>query len=110
MNLYTPDDVLTFPIVNGVRECPTGDYSAVKTFTNGPFKFGDSCVFSRCTEFLSTSEFGDNCVFADFCYFMKTCTFGRNCIFGRSTIFDREPAFNGQPRLGAKSRVAKSFF
>lgn len=67
MKKYTQSEFDAFKIINGVRECPTGDYSNV-------------------------CSFGDQCRFGDQCHFGKSCHFGESCRFENiSTYIGKYP-------------------
>jgi len=53
----------------GRKQCPLGDYTAIKSF-------GEWCIFGgRCS-------FGEGCIFGGRCSFGEWCIFGGSCIFG----------------------------
>lgn len=56
MKQYTQDDYDNFPVINGCKQCRSGDYSLIKSF-------GQGC------------SFGWRCYFGAGCYFGKRCSF-----------------------------------
>ena len=66
LNKYTQADFDSFPVVNGIRQCPSGDYSGIKSF-------GGRC------------SFGEECSFGERCSFGEGCSFGKGCsVFGKA--------------------------
>ncbi len=59
----------------GTKVCPTGDYSAIKTF-------GEWCSFGERCSFGAECSFGEWCSFGAECSFGKGCSFGEWCRFG----------------------------
>lgn len=74
----------SFPVVNCVRRCPTGDYRGISTFS-GRSDFGPYSRFRAKTVFQSTN-FGRAAVFGEGCTFLN-CTFGDNTRFGKNSVF-----------------------
>ena len=61
MKKYTQEEFDALPIdENGIKQCPTGDYSQIK-------EFPDWC------------SFGEGCTFIDQCYFGEKCKFRELC-------------------------------
>ena len=74
MKLFTQEEFDNFPIVDGYKQCPSGDYMLIKKFEDY-CRFGESC------------KFGEYCEFGNDCTFREECTFGFACIFGRWCFF-----------------------
>jgi hypothetical protein len=74
MNTVTKKEFDSFPVVNGIKQCPTGDYSNFKEFTE-PCSFGTYC------------SFGADCFFKTYCSFGIDCSFGKRCSFGTGCSF-----------------------
>ena len=68
MKVITQKEFDSFPLINGYKQCPSGDYSKITLFKD------------RCT-------FGDNCLFGSFSIFIRKCLFGKKCIFGDDCNF-----------------------
>jgi hypothetical protein len=56
MHKYTQAEFDALPIVDGRRQCPTGDYSAVENF-GAWCRFGEGCIFGQ------GCSFGEECRF-----------------------------------------------
>lgn len=89
---------------NGVKHCPSGDYTAVKNFGKRCVfdahcvfpkyaKFGKRFVFGRNCSFGSCSVFRKGCVFGSYCTFEHVQTFGTGCAFGVRCSFGRNCSF-----------------
>ena len=66
MKKYTQEEFDAFDVINGVRMCPTGDYSDINAFGEG-CSFGEWC------------RFGEGCSFGERCSFGEGCRFGEGC-------------------------------
>jgi hypothetical protein len=84
---YTQEDFDALPFVDGVKQCPTGDYTAIKRF-NVRCTFGKSCIFTSSCTFVSSCTFGLNCNFGSRCYFYEFCSFGKFSSFGELCFFN----------------------
>lgn len=62
MKKYTQQDFDNFEIVDGYRQCPTGDYTDIKSF-------GESCSFGKWCSFGERCSFGEQCSFGESCSF-----------------------------------------
>ena len=103
MEKYTHEDFEKFEVVDGIKKCPSGEYSGinfkaccasgvrcefciVSCFNGCTFseysKFGDQCTFVNCA-FGGVCLFGSTCNFSAFCKFGCLCKFGDFCKFGR---------------------------
>ena len=70
MKKYTQAEFDAIPVdENGIKHCPTGDYTAIK-------RFGAHC------------SFGVDCSFGEGCRFGAACRFGAGCSFGAHCSFD----------------------
>lgn len=67
MKKYTQKEFDNFEIVNGIKHCPTGDYTNVR------------CWFSEGCSFSGLCSFGERCSFSGECSFSELCSFGRLC-------------------------------
>ena len=76
----------------GVKYCPTGDYSQIKSFGD-QCRFGDRCIFGRWCIFGERCSFGRWCIFGECCNFEAYCSFGKRCSFGRWCIFGEQCSF-----------------
>ena len=52
MKKYTQADFDAFEVIDGIKQCPSGDYSDIQIF-------GERCSFGRCC------SFGERCSFED---------------------------------------------
>ena len=62
MKEYTQADFNAFEVIDGIKQCPSGDYSDIQIF-------GKWC------------SFGERCSFGKWCSFGACCTFGEWCSF-----------------------------
>ena len=58
MKKYTQADFNAFEVIDGIKQCPSGDYSDVQIFGERG-SFGERCSFGRCC------SFGEWCSFED---------------------------------------------
>jgi hypothetical protein len=80
MKAYTQQEFNSLHVVNGVRQCLTGDYSAVQDFS-GFCTFDENCVFINQYAFDEGCSFGLECSFDE--RFNKKTRLGNDCyIFG----------------------------
>ena len=54
MKKYTQEEFDNIPVVDGCKQCPSGDYSEIK-------RFGKCCSFGECCRFGEQCSFGDEC-------------------------------------------------
>ena len=99
VKVYTQANVdAILPDEDGVRNFPTGDYSAIIKFDDqcefeGFCVFGESCkfggdsIFGEGCGFAEGCKFGEECEFGARCRFGEDCKFGSHCIFGEGSIF-----------------------
>lgn len=87
MKKYTQADFDAFEVIDGIKQCPSGDYSDIRVF-------GEDCSFGR------------DCSFGDWCSFGVCCSFGKGCSFeGKGEYIGDYPflAFVGfGSRIGSK--------
>lgn len=60
MKKYTQEDFDKFEIIDGIKQCPTGDYTNIELFAKG-CSFAEGCSFAK------------GCSFAEWCSFAKGC-------------------------------------
>ena len=58
MKKYTQEDFDAFEVIDGIKQCPSGDYSDVQIF-------GERCSFGRACSFGKCCSFGKQCSFED---------------------------------------------
>ena len=93
MKKYTEKDFETFERdENGRLICPSGDYTAIRTFPErcsfgAGSTFGQGCDFGRWSRFEEECSFGERCVFSEGCSFGWFCSFGEMCVFGKRSNF-----------------------
>ena len=58
MKKYTQADFDAFEVIDGIKQCPSGDYSDIRVFGK-QCSFGEWCSFGRCC------SFGEGCSFED---------------------------------------------
>ena len=87
MKKYTQADFDAFEVIDGIKQCPSGDYSDIQVFSD------------RCS-------FGEDCSFGEECSFGEDCSFGEECSFeGKGEYIGDYPflAFVGfGSRIGSK--------
>lgn len=115
MKKYTEKDLEAFERdEQGWLICPSGDYTAIRTFpgkcTFGAFSrfgegsnFGEKCSFSCGCSFGAESRFGEKCSFSYACRFGAEICFGDQCTFGKECSFGERCAFGEGGRFGAWS-------
>ena len=82
MKIYTIEDLETFERDKiGRLICPSGDYSAIKSF-------GERCSFGECCSFGAGCSFGECCSFGERCSFGKWCSFGESCLLENHHHFE----------------------
>ena len=68
IHIYTQEEFDNLPIIDGIKQCPTGDYSIIRSFAKG-------CSFAERCSFAKGCSFGEWCSFAEGCRFAKGCRF-----------------------------------
>lgn len=76
MEEYTQADFDAFEVIDGIKQCPSGDYSDIQIF-------GELC------------SFGERCSFGKECSFGKWCSFGEECSFGEGCDFEDKGEYIG---------------
>lgn len=76
MKKYTQADFDAFEVIDGIKQCPSGDYSDIQVFSD------------RCS-------FGEDCSFGEECSFGKWCSFGEYCSFGEECSFEGKGEYIG---------------
>ena len=74
MKKYTQADFDAFEVIDGIKQCPSGDYSDIRVF-------GKRCSFGNRCSFGERCSFGRGCSFGEWCSFGEGCSFGRGCSF-----------------------------
>ena len=76
MKKYTQADFDAFEVIDGIKQCPSGDYSDIQVFSD------------RCS-------FGEDCSFGEECSFGKWCSFGEDCSFGEECSLEGKGEYIG---------------
>ena len=76
MKKYTQADFDAFEVIDGIKQCPSGDYSDIQIF-------GEWC------------SFGERCSFGACCSFGECCSFGGGCAFGGGCSFEDKGEYIG---------------
>lgn len=76
MKKYTQADFDAFEVIDGIKQCPSGDYSDIRVF-------GKRC------------SFGEWCSFGRGCSFGEWCSFGEGCFFGECCSFEERGEYIG---------------
>lgn len=104
MKKYTQADFDAFEVIDGIKQCPSGDYSDIRVFDK-KCSFGEWCSFGGNSfggNSFGGNSFGDSCSFGERCSFGKCCSFGRDCSFGEwcsfgeYCSFDKKCSFEGK--------------
>ena len=99
MKKYTQADFDAFEVIDGIKQCPSGDYSDIRVF-------GEDCSFGAWCSFGACCSFGEDCSFDEDCSFGAWCSFGKGCSFeGKGEYIGDYPflAFVGfGSRIGSK--------
>ena len=80
MKRYTQEDFDSFEVVEGIKQCPSGDYSLI-------FEFEEQCSFAEECSFAEGCRFAGWCSFAGWCRFAAGCSFAGWCRFAAGCIF-----------------------
>ena len=62
MKKYTQADFDAFEVIDGIKQCPSGDYSDIQIF-------GEWCAFGAWCSFGERCSFGECCSFGEWCSF-----------------------------------------
>ena len=62
MKKYTQADFDAFEVIDGIKQCPSGDYSDIQIFGEW-CSFGERCSFGRACSFGECCSFGERCSF-----------------------------------------------
>ena len=89
----------SFPVIDGRKQCPTGDYSLISSFGKRcsfgeECSFGGGCSFGEGCSFGMGCSFGEECSFGEWCSF-GGCSFGEGCSFGGGCSFGERCSFEG---------------
>ena len=82
MKKYTQADFDAFEVIDGIKQCPSGDYRDIQIF-------GEWCSFGECC------SFGEGCAFGAWCSFGEQCSFGEGCSFGGGCSFEDKGEYIG---------------
>lgn len=74
MKKYTQADFDAFEVIDGIKQCPSGDYSDIRVFGK-KCSFGEWCSFGACCSFGKGCSFGKQCSFGACCSFGECCSF-----------------------------------
>ena len=88
MKKYTQEEFDQFPVNEyGYKQCPTGDYTLIKSF------------HERCS-FCEWCSFSERCSFGEWCSFSERCSFGEccKCEFGEFQAMYTAGGFGSQGR------------
>ena len=94
MKKYTQADFDAFEVIDGIKQCPSGDYSDIQVFSDR-CSFGEDCSFGEECSFGKWCSFGEYCSFGKWCSFSKQCSFGEDCSFGEECSFEGKGEYIG---------------
>jgi NDP-sugar pyrophosphorylase family protein len=100
MHRYTQEEFDALPVVNGVKQCPTGDYSSIKRF--GRCSFGKGCVLGEGCSFCAECSFDEGCSLGKECVLGEECILGEGCILGGWSSFGEGCGFGEGCRFGER--------
>ncbi len=100
MKKYTQADFDAFEVIDGIKQCPSGDYSDIQIF-------GEWCSFGACCSFGKGCSFGRACSFGEWCSFGERCSFGRCCSFGECCSFGKGCSFGWCCSFGERCSFGK---
>ena len=100
MKKYTQADFDAFEVIDGIKQCPSGDYSDIQIF-------GEWCSFGACCSFGKQCSFGAWCTFGACCSFGRACSFGEWCSFGEGCSFGRACSFGAWCSFGERCSFGK---
>ena len=100
MEEYTQADFDAFEVIDGIKQCPSGDYSDIQIF-------GEECSFGKWCSFGEECSFGEDCSFGEECSFGKWCSFGKCCSFGKWCSFGEECSFGEDCSFGEECSFGK---
>ena len=92
MKKYTQADFDAFEVIDGIKQCPSGDYSDIQIFGEW-CSFGKGCSFGKQCSFGAWCTFGACCSFGEGCSFGECCSFGEGCSFGACCSFGEGYSF-----------------
>ena len=119
MKKYTQADFDAFEVIDGIKQCPSGDYSDIRVFSESCSfgrdcsfgvccsfddwcSFGMCCPFGKGCSFGAWCSFGEDCSFGDWCSFSESCSFGEDCSFGRGCSFGKGCSFSDWCSFGER--------
>jgi len=116
MKKYTQKDFDKFEVVDGIVQCPTGDYSSISVFTKlcsfaKHCSFAKDCFFAKYCSFAEYCSFSERCSFSEYCSFAQGCSFAERCSFAKGIKIEgyhKLIAYIGIDRIG--SRLGKTYF
>ena len=104
MKKYTQADFDNFEVdEHGRKICPTGDYTAIKSFDTG-CRFGAGCHFGTWCRFGEECRFGERCIFGALCIFGEGCRFGEECSYENGAV--KNGRYVAVDRIGRENRKA----
>ena len=106
MKRYTQQDLDNFEVVDGVRQCPSGDYTSIRVF-NEQCSFAEGCSFAAWCRFAEACSFAEECSFAAWCSFAERCSFAAWCSFAERCSFAKECSFAEACSFAAWCRFAE---
>jgi len=98
MEKYTQKDFDKFKMIDGIKQCPSGDYSSIGFF-------GEGCFFGKRCSFGEDCSFGEGCSFGERCFFGKRCSFGEDCSFGERCFFGKRCSFGEDCSFGENIKI-----
>ena len=84
--IITKEMFENFPMVDGIKQCPSGDYSQIE-------RFAERCSFEKGCSFANDCSFAERCSFAEWCSFAKRCSFAKWCSFAKRCSFANDCSF-----------------
>ncbi len=101
MQKYTQEDFENFEVIDGVKICPKGNYTEIKSFPS-------NCRFERGSRFGDETKFDGWCHFEDECTFGKKSLFGKRCTFEQGCCFEERCEFRAECSIGENCYIGKN--
>ena len=106
MKIITQKEFENFEVVDGMKQCPTGDYSNITSFAVGCC-FAKRCYFAEGCYFAQRCSFAEGCRFEQGCSFSQGCRFAQGCSFSELCSFAEGCRFEQGCRFGEECGFAE---
>ena len=96
MRIITLEDYESLPVLGNIRQCPSGDYSALPSIRSDSH-FASGCRFDVGTFFGFGCEFSADTTFGADCYFANGCRYDEDdssIVFGGGCTWQYDEEYN----------------